>query len=133
MRSSDAPLAVGRSGTRKELGVSTSGLCGERLMLTDEPKKNTLAQKTWLYSNDPAVMYKINGRPTAPVVTENSIVLPAELNNDQSYYDVNKPHGRRYVISGDIISKTGDQRARVFLDDRDAEVMGRFFGQTTHK
>lgn len=124
-------MAVGRSGLRKEKGVSTSGLCGERLMLTDEPKKNTLAQKSWLYSDDPAVMYKIHGRPDAPIVTENSLTLPAELNNDQSYYDVNKSHARRYVISGDIISKTGDQRARIFLDDRDNEVMDRLYGHST--
>lgn len=83
LRTNDAPIAIGRSGTRPEKGVSTSGLLGERLMLDDEPKRNTLAQKSWLYSQDAALAYKINGVPRAPPVTDRSITLPCELNGDR--------------------------------------------------
>jgi hypothetical protein len=54
----DAPVAVGRSGVRIEQGVSTSGLLGERLMLGEDPQRNSFAQRVWLYANDPALNYK---------------------------------------------------------------------------
>ena len=54
----DAPVAVGRSGLRIEKGVNTSGLLGERLMLSKDPQFNSLVQKQWLYSDDPAIQYK---------------------------------------------------------------------------
>ena len=54
----DAPVAVGRSGVRIERGVNTSGLLGERLTLSPDPQRNTLVQKKWLYSDDPALTYK---------------------------------------------------------------------------
>ena len=55
----DYPVAVGRSGLRTEKGVSTSGLLGERLMLSKDPKYNSFAQRSWLYSEDPALNYRV--------------------------------------------------------------------------
>jgi hypothetical protein len=60
----NAPVAVGRSGVRLEQGVSTSGLLGERLMLSDDPQYNSFVQRTWRYSDDPSLFYRHNGVPT---------------------------------------------------------------------
>jgi hypothetical protein len=43
---------------RIEKGVNTSGLLGERLMLSDDPQRNSLVQRKWLYCDDPALNYK---------------------------------------------------------------------------
>lgn len=117
LRSSDAPIAAGRSGTRTERGVSTSGLLGERLMLTEDPKWNTMAQKSWLYSDDPALMYKINGVPRARPVTDRSLTLPCELLNDIPQSSWN--NHRRAILTGDLSTSTGRMRAGVFLDEFD--------------
>jgi hypothetical protein len=53
---------VGRSGVRIEKGVSTSGLLGERLMLSDDPQRNSLVQRVWLYNDDPALKYRCSVR-----------------------------------------------------------------------
>lgn len=58
LKLNDAPVAVGRSGVRIEKGVSTSGLLGERLMLSQDPQTNTLVQRQWLYNDDPALKYR---------------------------------------------------------------------------
>lgn len=78
LRSVDAPIAMGRSGLRKEKGCMTSGLSGERLMNTSEPRYNSFAQRAWLYSDDPALKIKMQGRPTAPRTMDRSLILPAE-------------------------------------------------------
>jgi hypothetical protein len=59
-----APVAMGRSGARLEQGVNTSGLLGERLMLSKDPQYNSFVQRTWRYSDDPSLFYKYNGVPT---------------------------------------------------------------------
>jgi len=110
-------MAVGRSGVRQERGVSTSGLLGERLMTSEEPKKNTLAQKSWLYHDDPAVQYKLHGGPESRPVRDLSLRLPGE---DYSMSGPNYPitgHGRRAILTGDLYTKTGQLRAGVFMDD----------------
>jgi hypothetical protein len=43
---------------RIEKGVNTSGLLGERLMVSDDPQRNSLVQRKWLYYDDPALNYK---------------------------------------------------------------------------
>ena len=66
----DAPVAVGRSGLRIEKGVSTSGLLGERLMISDDPQKNSLVQRKWLPHDDPALNYRLNGVPKYEIPEE---------------------------------------------------------------
>lgn len=90
---------------------------GERLQLDREPRNNTLAQRSWLYSDDPAVMIKIKGRPPAPVITDLSLALPGDR-EETAEAKVNVSYGRRYVFTGDILSKTGSRRAGVFLDEK---------------
>lgn len=58
LKLNDAPIAVGRSGLRIEKGVSTSGLLGERLMLSKDPQLNSVVQRKWLYNDDPALNYR---------------------------------------------------------------------------
>ncbi len=93
-------MAVGRSGLRKERGVATSGLSGERLNLDDDPKRNSFADRAWLYYDDPALKIRYNGRPVAEPVTELSLTLPSEVRGEKSNYDPNANHGRKYYITG---------------------------------
>jgi len=142
LRSSVAPIAFGRSGYRQERGVATSGLSGERLNLSDDCHKNSFAQRSWLYHDDPALLIRLNGRPTTAPVSELSITLPNEraameteqrqqrLNNgeDLSAEDAEAlrkslSQGRRFVMTGDILSKTGSRRAYIFLDENDHKVL----------
>lgn len=78
MHSSNAPPAQGRSGLRKERGCMTSGLSGERLNTAPEPSINSFAQRSWLYSDDPALKIKLQGRPPVPRIMDRSLILPAE-------------------------------------------------------
>lgn len=78
MHSVHAPIAVGRSGLRKERGCMTSGLSGERLMNTSEPRFNSFAQRAWLYNDDPALKTKVQGRPPVARVMDRSLILPTE-------------------------------------------------------
>jgi len=64
-RAPTAPIALGRSGRRIERGVSTTGLSGEKLFLTQNLGRNTLIQRTWMYQGDPALKYKIEGIPAS--------------------------------------------------------------------
>jgi hypothetical protein len=93
-------MAVGRSGLRKEHGVATSGLGGERLNLDTDPKKNSFAQRSWMYCNDPALQIRQEGRPKAEIVLDLSLTMPAELKGDKSDYDPNANHGRKYILTG---------------------------------
>ena len=78
MRSSDAPIAIGRSGTREEKGLATSGLIGERFMDSEDPKFNSTCQRAWLYTDDPALLIKKNGRPTSSSNTQVSLQIGSD-------------------------------------------------------
>jgi hypothetical protein len=67
-------------------------------MLGDDPKQNTLAQKSWLYVDDAAVNYKINGFPKAIPVTDRSLVLPSDINTEVPPIHWN--HHRKAVLTG---------------------------------
>lgn len=142
LRSSAAPIAFGRSGYRLERGVATSGLSGERLNLSDDCHKNSFAQRSWLYSDDPALLIRMAGRPSARPVGELSITLPNEkaaieaeqrqlrlsAGEDLSSEDAEAvrksiSQGRKFVMTGDILSKTGSRRAYIFLDENDHKVL----------
>lgn len=86
LRSIHVPAAVGRSGLRKERGCMTSGLSGERLNTAPEPSINSFAQRSWLYTDDPALKTRLHGRPSVDRITDHSLILPAEneeLNNEE--------------------------------------------------
>lgn len=94
-------MAVGRSGLRKEKGVFTSGLSGEKLNLSADPKENSFAQRSWLTADDPALKIRYEGRPTPEQVTELSLTMPAELKGDKSDFDPTANYGRKYHITGE--------------------------------
>ncbi len=73
-------------------------MLGERLSLGPDPKNNTLVQKSWLYCQDPALAYKINGVPKAAPVTDRSITLPTELAGGKSQFQWNNP--RKAILTG---------------------------------
>ena len=97
LRSSDAPIAVGRSGVRLEKGVATSGLIGERLMVSDDPKMNSFCQRSWLPIDDPALQIKKNGRPISASNTQ--VTLLIGTNNSATEF-TGWNHGRKSVITG---------------------------------
>jgi hypothetical protein len=107
-------VAIGRSGARVDRGVSTSGLLGERLNDGDDVSRNSIVQRSWLYNDDPALGYKLNGKPEA--VMPNDVSLP--IGEDSS--NIVQPgwvHGRKAVLTGDPLSKSGSQRAGIFMDE----------------
>lgn len=97
LRSTDAPIAVGRSGVRLEKGVATSGLIGERLMVSDDPKMNSFCQRSWLPTDDPALQIKKNGRPVSASNTQVTLLIGSN-NSEAEFTGWN--HGRKSVITG---------------------------------
>ncbi len=53
-----------------EKGVSTSGLLGERLMVSEEPQRSSVVQRQWVPRGDPALSYRLNGVPTYQIPEE---------------------------------------------------------------
>jgi len=99
LREPGAPIAVGRSGDRVEKGVSTSGLIGERLMDSEDPKLNSFCQRAWLYTDDPALQIKKNGRPTSSSNTQLSLNIGIDRNAPGETF-TGWNHGRKGVITG---------------------------------
>ena len=62
-------MAVGRSGVRQEKGVcNPQGLIGERLMINpQEPQWDSEAQRSWLYSEDPALQIRTGKKVIQPI------------------------------------------------------------------
>lgn len=112
MSTENAPVAIGRSGARVEKGVAASGMCGEKLNLGHDISRNTLVQKSWLYNDDPALQYKLNGVPTASIPTYMS--LPIGEGQSSTKVKSGWCHGRKNSSITDIMSKTSN--AGVFAD-----------------
>lgn len=87
MRTSMAPIAVGRSGHRLEKGISASGLLGERL------QPGSFIQRSWLPYDDPALLYKVHGKPEA--VMPEGVAL--NIGNNPENIAVGWHHGRKGV------------------------------------
>jgi hypothetical protein len=116
LKEGDAPVAVGRSGERKEVGINASGLLGERLLVSDEPSRNTFVQRTWLPHDDPALLIKCNGAPEA--------FMPNDVSLDLGHNSFVKPgwvHQREATFTGQPLSKVGARRAGVFMDEFKAD------------
>jgi hypothetical protein len=116
MAQGDAPIAIGRSGERPDVGINASGLLGERLLVSDEPSRNTYVQRTWLPHDDPALIYKTNGVPIAPEAKGMSLDL-----GDNSFVKSGWVHQREATYTGQPLSKVGARRAGVFADEYKAD------------
>lgn len=119
MKMGDAPVAVGRSGARVDVGINASGLLGERLMVSDEPSRNTFVQRAWLPHDDPSLGYKVNGVPKAHMPNDVSLNL-----GEHSVVKAGWAHAREAIFTGDAMSKVGARRAGVFLDEKKADGSG---------
>jgi hypothetical protein len=103
MQSIHVPPAIGRSGLRKERGCMTSGLSGERLNTAFEPSINSFAQRSWLYSDDPALKTKLHGHPSLERIMDRSLILPAE---NEELKDEEQAHMQRRLMATLSSSKT---------------------------
>lgn len=124
-RSKDAPIAVGRSGARVEKGTKASGLLGERLQLAPEPRINSLVQRSWMYCEDPALKYKINGLPIAKMPNDVSLAVGYDPNapitdnrsNETVKADWKWDHFRSSSITAGPTSRYCGGGKRVFMDE----------------
>lgn len=116
LKEGDAPIAVGRSGHRTEVGINASGLLGERLLKSDEPSRNTFVQRTWLPHDDPALVYKENGIPKAFMPDDVSLSLGPNSEVAPGWV-----HFREATFTGKPLSKVGARRAGVFMDEFKAD------------
>ena len=112
LREGDAPVAIGRSGARVEVGINASGLLGERLLLSNEPSRNTVVQRAWLPYDDPALLYKMNGVPEAFMPNDVSLNLGPNGGVKPGWV-----HGREAIFTGGPLSKVGARRAGVYMDE----------------
>jgi hypothetical protein len=126
LRTSDAPIAVGRSGARVERGAaSTEGLIGERLCLSSEPSKNSFVQRSWMYQSDKALLLRMNGVPVAPPAEGMSLPGLGDVDG-KGVVPVGWHHSRKAVLTGDVLTHTGGERAGIFLDDGDYGLAGQY-------
>lgn len=125
-RSIEAPVAVGRSGARPEKGTSTSGLLGERLNMNPEPRINSLVQRSWMYTSDPALDYKINGVPRARMPNDVSLAIGYDPNvevmdnrSNETIKDAwSWSHQRKSTITAEPTSRAIGDGVHVFMDDQ---------------
>lgn len=61
--------AGGRSNLMLDRGRHTAGISGEMLCLSGDPKKNTIAQRSWMYGPDPGLKFTLN-KPEARAEVE---------------------------------------------------------------
>lgn len=116
MKSADAPVAVGRSGQRIETSQAmTDGLIGEKLSLSGDPSRNSFVQRSWMFRDDPALMHRIQKMPEPSKPDGTS--LP--IGESNGAIDTHWNHGRRAVLTGDVLTRTGASRAGIFMDDND--------------
>jgi hypothetical protein len=104
-----------------ERGPGTSGLSGERLNLAKDPSRNSFAQRSWLYSDDPALYYKTHGIPPASIPNDVSLPIGDSAPGTASTNQTHSSYGRRAVLTGDVLTRTrsGSTNIGVFLDEND--------------
>lgn len=106
---------MGRSGMRAEKGLSTTGLMGERLMLNCDKSKNSLVQRTWLYTDDPALHYKVHGLPAASIPSNVSLSIGAIDDRHDHLVSPGADYRKKYHITAGPLSR-GVPCGQVFLD-----------------
>lgn len=116
LKEGDAPVAIGRSGHRQEQGINASGLLGERLLVSDEPSRNTFVQRSWLPHDDPALIIKCEGIPEAFMPNDVSLDLGPNSETKSGWV-----HQREATFTGQPLSKVGARRAGVFMDEFKAD------------
>mmetsp|Transcript_19261 Transcript_19261/g.27569 ORF Transcript_19261/g.27569 Transcript_19261/m.27569 type:complete len:88 (+) Transcript_19261:492-755(+) len=85
-------------------------------MDSDDPKLNSFCQRAWLYTDDPALQIKKNGRPTSSSNTQVSLTIGNDRTAPGETF-TGWNHGRKGLITGDILSKSAISRTGVFQDD----------------
>ena len=113
LHSTAAPVAYGRSGRRKEKGLSTTGLLGENLKI-GERSTNTFVQRSWMYANDPALTYKTQGIPTASIPDGVSLDI-GEHEGKQGTIAIGETFHRRQLITNGPLTRSV-KSGKVFLD-----------------
>ena len=111
LRTDMAPIAVGRSGHRMEKGINSSGLLGERLQVSEEPTRNSFVQRSWLPYDDPALLFKINGKPEAFMPNDVSL----DVGNQNQSRQIHWQNGRKFAANP--LSKSRRGTTSVFMDD----------------
>lgn len=111
LRTDMAPIAVGRSGHRMEKGINASGLLGERLQVSEEPTRNSFVQRSWLPYDDPALLFKINGKPEAFMPNDVSL----DIGNHNQSRQIHWQNGRKFAANP--LSKSRRGTTSVFMDD----------------
>lgn len=113
----DFAASKGRSGARKEKGIAASGLLGEQLNISMEPSKNTFVQRTWLYDDDKALYYKVNGIPKLDAEDmENGLKIGKNEDEREDSLQLEETrHARKDMgLRFNPIAKTG---YKIFADD----------------
>ena len=126
----DAPSAVGRSGERRELGKSASGLVGEVLCLSENPAINSFVQRSWLPGGDPSLSYRLNGVPVAEMPNDVSLAVgnqdEATNKRTTAAYVAPERYSRVAVLTGGSLQKSREGRMDVFVDDFVPTVVQKF-------
>jgi len=114
LHSDDAPPAVGRSGmivhqfTNRKMAVP-----GERFNDTGNPMRDSFINRSWMYRDDPSLLYMRHGRPEAFMPNDVSLaigsfpVAPGWV------------HHRSAILTGGPLTKTGAARSGIFQDAKD--------------
>jgi len=109
----DAPPAVGRSGARPAKIRSDVSATGERFDMSGNPRRDSFINRSWMYRDDPALLYMRDGLPEAYMPNDVSLNV-GSMNNA---VPVGWVHGRRYEFTGGPMSKSGSRKCGVFQDE----------------
>jgi hypothetical protein len=121
MNSMDAPVAEGRSGQPMAgLNENPSQMTclGERFNNSNDPVRNSFANRSWLPYDDPALVYMRDGVPKAHMPNDVSLAIGLDEANK-----VKKGwcHGRQYKLTGGPMTRSGALVSGVFADAPDPD------------
>ena len=116
LKSADAPFC-GNKAVKKIKGNQPLGLSGEVWKDGSDPQNSTLAQRAWMYGEDPAIHYKLNGYP---VLLQKDIEQTGlEIGTNKSY----NPNGNFKRVAtltkcNDVMGSNSRQGENVWMDMR---------------
>lgn len=83
-----------------------------------------MTQRTWLYHEDPCLTHFIKGIEKKSKLNsdgnEDEVVdkgMSLRFPSEEERKETRTSYGRRLVLTGNILSKTGAKRAGIFLDE----------------
>jgi len=76
---------AGTKKPKKEFNTQPTSLSGEVWKEGDDPKDSTLAQRAWMYCEDPAIHYKVNGYPVLRPEDVQNATLPLGEDFNEPY------------------------------------------------